>query len=234
MNPVYISAATSYSDEWDLKTLIPDANMRRRMSRLVKMGVASGLQCLAEAGIGSPDAIITASGYGCLTDSEKFLTTLIANKEQLLNPTPFIQSTFNTIGSQIAILTKCKRYNMTYVDGAESFTSALLDAMLSVGDGAKTVLVGITDELTPTLTDILKRMRISVATTDGAYFFALTSEKTDSAKAVISNVELIGRQCAKNSYTFPTAEAQQLFQLIENKTNSTCKFDKLKFDLQCL
>ncbi|PIX33052.1 MAG: 3-oxoacyl-ACP synthase, partial [Bacteroidetes bacterium CG_4_8_14_3_um_filter_31_14] len=59
----------------------------RRMSRAMKMGIASALLCLKDAKIETPDAIITATGLGCVDDSDKFLTSLIENEEKMLNPT---------------------------------------------------------------------------------------------------------------------------------------------------
>ena len=75
--------------EPDYKTYlnIPAA---RRMSRLIKMGVCTALNCLKDGGITIPDAIIAGTGLGCMEDSEKFLASLITNQEQTLSPTSFI------------------------------------------------------------------------------------------------------------------------------------------------
>ena len=81
-----------------------DPKFLRRMSRILKLGTASSIMALADAGIKIPDAIITGTGYGCLEDTITFAKKMIENKEHALNPTPFIQSTHNTIGSQIALL----------------------------------------------------------------------------------------------------------------------------------
>ena len=49
----------------DVKTLIPDMNMRRRMSRVVKMGVTTALETLhAFDKFGTIDAIVTATHLG--------------------------------------------------------------------------------------------------------------------------------------------------------------------------
>lgn len=77
----------------------------------------------------------------------------------MLAPTAFIQSTFNTIGAQIASLSKNRCYNNTYAHRAFSFESALLDAILLLQEGeARNVLVGGIDEMTDTLYEILKRL----------------------------------------------------------------------------
>ena len=107
-----LSSIKSYSDN-RLTAIEPDYSewidpkLLRRMSRIIKMGVASAMCTLKEASIEKPDAIITGTAYGCLEDTGIFLSKMITNKEQALNPTPFIQSTHNTIGSQIALLLQC-------------------------------------------------------------------------------------------------------------------------------
>ena len=127
MRPVYINRIASIhaessnekpyfsAQEPDYKEMITNANLRRRMSRMIKMGVACGLECLKDISPEKVDAIITATGLGCLADTEKFMNALMDNREQMLNPTAFIQSTFNTIGAQIALLLKIHAYNVTYV-----------------------------------------------------------------------------------------------------------------------
>ena len=136
---------------------IIDAKLIRRMSRIIKMGVATALDCLKKSG-SAPDAIITGTAYGCLEDTETFLSRMIENKEELLSPTAFIQSTHNTVGAQIALLLKCHEYNNTFVHRGFSFENALLDAILLLSEGEKKrVLVGGIDELTKTSFEILSR-----------------------------------------------------------------------------
>ena len=113
--------------EPNYKETIAEAGLRRRMSRIVKMGVSAGLACAN--GAYGVDAIITATGLGCLADTEKFLDSVVRNDESLLNPTAFIQSTFNTIGAQIALILKNSSYNVTYAHRGFSFESALCCAL---------------------------------------------------------------------------------------------------------
>jgi 3-oxoacyl-(acyl-carrier-protein) synthase len=135
-----------------------DVKLIRRMSRIIKMGVAAAMECLQEAGIKNPDAIVTGTAYGCLEDTTVFLKKMVEQKEELLTPTAFIQSTHNTIGAQIALLLQCHNYNNTFVHRGFSFESALLDAMLLLQEGsASNVLVGGIDEITDTSFKILQR-----------------------------------------------------------------------------
>jgi 3-oxoacyl-(acyl-carrier-protein) synthase len=126
-----------------------DPRQSRRMSRIIKMGVTCSVMALRDSGYEKPDMIVTGTGYGCLDDTGSFLTKMISQHEQALNPTPFIQSTHNSIGAQIALLLHCQDYNQTYSQGAFSFEHALFDGMLLLGESAeKTVLLGGLDETT--------------------------------------------------------------------------------------
>jgi len=124
--------------------------MLRRMSRIIKRAVVSSLVCLQEGKIEQPEAIITGTGLGCIEDTEKFLSAMIDNDEKWLQPTYFIQSTHNTISSQIAIYLKCHSYNNTYTHRGISFENALMDAfVLFKTDKIRNALVGGHDEMTP-------------------------------------------------------------------------------------
>ena len=131
----------------------------RRMGKLLKAATVTSLKALRQAGVERPDAIITATAYGMLETSEKFLLDMLENGEETLSPTLFMQSTHNAIGSSIAIRTKCHGYNVTYTQGKDSLQWALRDARRLIETGkAKTVLVGCHDEATPTLQDLFRRM----------------------------------------------------------------------------
>ena len=135
------------------------AGEARRMGKLMKAATISSLKALKAAGIETPDAIITATAFGMLETSEKFLIDMLENGEETLSPTLFMQSTHNTIGSAIAIRTKCHGYNMTYSQGKDSLEWALRDARRLIATGkAKTVLVGCHDEATPLFQDFCRRM----------------------------------------------------------------------------
>jgi 3-oxoacyl-(acyl-carrier-protein) synthase len=139
-------------------TKIIEAKLLRRMSRIIKMGVAAASACLQDAAETNPGAIITGTAFGCMEDSDLFLHQLIERNEESLPPTPFIQSTHNTVGAQIALMLKCHSYNNTFVHGGSAFESALLDAILLLKDGeAGNVLVGGIDEITNSSFAIMSR-----------------------------------------------------------------------------
>lgn len=131
----------------------------RRMSRVVKMGIYAAKTCLEDARVDMPDAIVTGTGLGCIEDTEKFLISMIQNEEKLLNPTPFIQSTHNTVSSQISLFLKCHAYNTTYSHRGLSFEPALLDSLMLLHEkAAGKVLLGGIDEITPNSFLLQKRL----------------------------------------------------------------------------
>ena len=131
----------------------------RRMSKIVKRAIVASSVALEEAGIPMPDAIVSGTGLGCVEDTEKFLDAMVRNGEHCLQPTFFIQSTHNTISSQIAIRLGCHGYNNTHVHRGISFESALQETMLLFGKGSiHSALVGGYDELTPAYFRLLGRI----------------------------------------------------------------------------
>ena len=199
----------------DVKTLIPDAGLRRRMSRVIKTAVSTAVECLGSVErIAELDAIITATGYGCLADSERFLRNVIVDKEDLLNPTPFIQSTFNTVGGQIALLGHNHCYNMTYVNRSHSFEDALLDALMRACDNESSrILVGAFDERTDSQHEIMRRMGVwrNMECGEGAMFAVATSEKSSESLAEVTGIDfpetvLSAEECLDKYSTHPDAK----------------------------
>ena len=179
--------------EPDYATFI-DSKMIRRMSRIVKMGVAASSTCLRNAGVEMPAAILTATAYGCLEDSASFLRSMIEFDEQMLSPTAFIQSTHNTVGAQIALLLKCHHYNNTIVHRAFSFENALTEAMLLLEEGISPVLAGAIDEITNDRHAILSRFGLYKKDSgniagEGAAFFLLAKEPGNDYQAVLRAVQ---------------------------------------------
>ena len=192
------------------KDFIPPVAIRR-MAKGVKNGIVASTLALREAQLETVDAIITGTGMGCIEDSEKFLSAILDNKEQFLTPTSFIQSTHNTVGGQIALGLQCKAYNVTYVNGAVSFESALLDAIMKIEEEeANAILVGGIDETAAytlslfKLIDIIKNENqapysLLESTTkgvvfgEGATFFALENKITTTTYAEILGIEIYNK-----------------------------------------
>ena len=183
--------------------------LARRMGRTVKMGIAASSICLKDAEVKMPDAIITGTALGCHEDTEKFLLSIIDNQEQFLTPTSFMQSTHNTVSSQIALQLKCMNYNFTYVHKGFSFESAILDGLMTLEDSdAQNVLVGGHDEMTdrhfqitcragywkeenvPTMEIINSKTKGSVSG-EGAAFFVLSNQESERNYAKLLALKMI-------------------------------------------
>lgn len=131
----------------------------RRMGKIMKSSLLSSLKALRQAGIEQPDAIITGTALGCLENSELLLRQMVDEGETMLKPTYFMQSTHNTISSNIAIRLGCHGYNITYTQEQASFDWAMRDAELLLKSGkCKTVLVGCHDESTPLYRQLMQRL----------------------------------------------------------------------------
>jgi len=181
----------------------------RRMAKGVKNGIVASALAMKDASVENIDAIITGTGLGCIEDSEKFLKSILDNKEEFLTPTSFIQSTHNTVGAQIALSLQCKGYNFTYVNGAVSFESALIDAKMQIEEEeANSILVGGVDENGEYTTALFKlngRIKadhkapydVLTSTTsgavygEGANFFVLENERKDNTYAEILDIAII-------------------------------------------
>ena len=183
----------------------------RRMAKGVKNGIVASATAMKEANVETFDAIITGTGMGCIEDSDKFLKALIDNNEEFLTPTSFIQSTHNTVGSQIALGLQCKAYNFTYVNAAVSFESAILDAKMQIeANESSTILIGGVDEMSDYTAKlfqlagfikkesdapfwVLDSKTSGAVYSEGATFFVLEDKKTPSTYAEIVDVAMINQ-----------------------------------------
>lgn len=158
---LYISDASYVSsDEPDYKEVITDANSRRRMGRLLKMAVWCGLKSLDGVPSERVAGIITSTGAGFMKDTISFGSSIFDREETLLNPSPFMQSTFNTASGYIALIRKIHAYNTTYVQQADGFAASLVDAAMLLDDAGEgnVALVGAFDEVTPEVDVIRQRL----------------------------------------------------------------------------
>lgn len=170
-----ISIQKPLSEEWMVSPLVYDEQYvraidpdfrdyispleARRMGKLLKRALAVTQKTLKDAKTECPDAIITGTGLGCIWNTEQFLEALCNEGEELQKPTLFMQSTHNTISSQLAIRLKCHGYNTTYSHKGMSFDSALLDAFIQMRLGmTDNAIVGANDEMSPSYFGLLQRV----------------------------------------------------------------------------
>ena len=157
-DPVETISTRLTAIEPDYKAFI-DPKQIRRMSHIIKMGVAAAQDCLNKSGVEMPGAIITGTAFGCMEDTVSFLTRIIEMQEEMLPPTAFIQSTHNTVAAQIALMLKCHNYNNTFVHKGVSFENALIDGLMLLNENeANNVLVGGTEEMIDAGFTILTRL----------------------------------------------------------------------------
>src|ERR1700744_6265947 len=186
--------------EPDYKDFI-DPKQIRRMSHVIKMGVAAAKDCLNQAHVEMPGAIITGTAFGCMEDTVTFLTRIVEQNEELLPPTAFIQSTHNTVAAQIALMLKCHNYNNTFVHKGASFENALIDGLMLLNENeADNILVGATEEMVDAGFTILTRLGLykrkpisnlalfneqskGTISGTGAAFFLLSGEKSSDSLA---------------------------------------------------
>ena len=210
----------------------------RRMAKGVKNGIVASALALKEAHLETPGAIITGTGMGCIEDSDKFLKALIDNNEEFLTPTSFIQSTHNTVGSQIALGLQCKAYNFTYVNAAVSFESALLDAKMQLeNDEVSSVLLGGIDEMSDytaalfKLAGFIKKDTESPYTLldaqtngavygEGATFFVLENNPSPSTYAEVLDVSF-------HNKLQPEAVETEALQFLKNNNLQPADIDVL-------
>ena len=232
--------------------------LSRRMARIIKMSIAASSVCFKDAKINMPDAIMTGTALGCLEDTEKFLFAIIENDEQFLTPTSFIQSTHNTVSAQIALQLKCMNYNFTYVHKGFSFESAVLDGLMTLAEGeAKNILVGGHDEMSdkyfrvcdrigywkkeenvPTMELINMKSDGSIAG-EGASFFVLSNEKSESSYAVLRGIKTIYKPESNQEIESKISELLHSkgltfndIDLVVYGINGDARFDKTYYNLK--
>ena len=130
------------------------------MGRLLKMAVWCGLKSLDGVTSERVAGIITSTGAGFMKDTISFGSSIFDREETLLNPSPFMQSTFNTASGYIALIRKIHAYNTTYVQQADGFAASIIDAAMLLDDAGEgdVALVGAFDEVTPEVDVIRQRL----------------------------------------------------------------------------
>ncbi len=143
------------SDDTEVNAFVSPAEARRMTPQMRRI-VAAAKKAMRESGVEQPDAIVCATQWGCMLQSMRFLQDMIASDEQQLKPTPFIQSTHNTVASLIAILTGNHGYNATYSQRKQSIDCALTDIRTQMALGLiRSALVLEFDEQVETWDQVL-------------------------------------------------------------------------------
>jgi len=241
--PVYNSEPYVRAVEPDFKQFFTPTEARR-LGKILKRALLVSRLAMQESGISSPDAIITGTGLGCIESTEIFLDKLVRDGEEFLNPTHFMQSTHNTIGSLIAIDVKCNSYNNTFSHKGISFECALQDAFLQMKQvdklrNVKNVLVGAHDEMTPAYFTLLKKAGYvgnpnQIFACETSVAMMLSTEKTEKNWCEIEEIEKI--YCDMRCATSAMRQISNRISHISNPdyimigTNGNSKNDNIYFE----
>lgn len=212
---IFLDDVVSYDGNM-LKCITPDfkeyinPTQLRRLSRFLRIGLSSAILCTRSSGDREVDGIVTATGYGFLDETAKFLTEMLQLKERQLTPTFFMQSTYNALAGLVALTLKCKGYNNTYVNKGFAFETALYDVMMQLqSNREKNFLVGSFDEAEQGQYNInlrvghYKKEKINSLTLfdhtstagtlqgEGSAFFSLSGVKGDQALCTLKDVRMM-------------------------------------------
>jgi hypothetical protein len=214
-----VSKGWRSAEPGDLSAHIPLMQLRR-MSKIVRMGMAGAIACKEQARQIIPDAITVGTAWGCIQDTEQFLKKLVTQEEQMLTPTAFIQSTHNTVAGQIALMMDCKGYNNTLSQNGFSFESSVLSSVLYLNEHPDhSILCGGVDEMNETAFQWMKRAGLysteplQPVAGEGAGFLLL-NKNAEGAKACIRGLHLFSNDLKKAK-----EELREIFQ--NEKTSAT-------------
>lgn len=195
--------------EPDYKAVIANANLRRRMNRMLKMGTYAAMKCLGDSDV---DMMLTATSLGSISDTEKMLDTIFSSGETLGNPTAFIQSTFNTLAGNIAQLKQTHIPNITFVNRADTVANALRYAQVKLTGVINDILYVSSDEKTKLSESVLTKFKLS---SDGRYgegatAMILSSEKTGALAEIVYSKCRIDIQTALSELQIPLEDVEIL------------------------
>lgn len=220
-NGDFLTSVTGYSNN-TLACIVPDFKQYihpvqlRRLSRMLRIGLTAAIICTRESGNNKPEGIITATGYGFLDDTARFVSEMLTQQEKHLTPTFFMQGTYNALSGLVALTLKCNGYNNTYVNKGFSFETALHDAMMQLDEHrSSSMLVGAYDEAEPVQYKINSRVghyksepinslelfqHRSVGTLQGesSAFFSIETRQGTNCWCVLKAVKMIFRPDVKN------------------------------------
>lgn len=194
----------------DFKAYINPVQMRR-LSRMLRIGLSAAMICLRDSKVVMPDGIITATGYGFLDETAKFLKEVLEQGEKQLTPTYFMQSTSNALAGLVALTIKCMGYNNTYASKGYAFENALNDVMMQLNDNPYlNFLIGSYDEAAEVQynasirashfkTEYINSLSLFDTRTkgsiqgEGSAFFMVSGKPSDATWCTIRDMEMVYR-----------------------------------------
>ena len=175
---------------------------------MLRIGLTAATICVRDSGNNKPEGVITASGYGFLGETAKFLGEILELHEKQLTPTYFMQSTYNALSGLIALTFKCTGYNNTFVGRGHAFETAVHDAMVNMDGARSNFLVGAFDEADAVDFKVLSRIGIyknefinnlnlfesstrGTLQGESAAFFMLGKEATEKTHSRLEDVKIV-------------------------------------------
>jgi 3-oxoacyl-[acyl-carrier-protein] synthase II len=192
----------------DFKAYINPIQLRR-LNRMLRIGLSASTICLRDAHPNTMDGIVTATGYGFLSDTAVFMNEMLSQHEQHVAPTHFMQSTYNALGGLVALSIQCKGYNNTYVSKGFAFENALDDVLLQLNENPRQhFLIGAFDEAaqsqlnTHTRLGYFKQQQVSSMSLfeqqsagtlqgEGAAFFCISGERSESTWCTLHDIHTL-------------------------------------------
>lgn len=208
-----------------------DVRLMRRMSKFLKMGVYTAMSCLKENDTPKVEGFISATGLGCIADTQLFLNNMIQREEYLLNPTSFIQSTHNTLAGTLGIMTGNNCYNNTWSQRGLSFTCAIEDAMLKKASGDAGSLVIAADEMPDSIQELLLQIPgcpVQIGWTEGAASFLIHHDTTTTGNIELT-METIPTKGNESMGTFDSSDNILLINTNESVGNELISGERIDF-----
>ncbi len=143
------SCAGVLEDEILCRGLSP--RLIRRLRRLPRLSLSLAAEA---AGDTRPESVFFGTGWGALSETDRFLTRLFESDERYPSPTDFVGSVHNAPAGQIAQYFGARGPNLTLTGGNDAFEQALLAAELTDTGREGPLLVIGADEAHPRLSPL--------------------------------------------------------------------------------
>jgi len=159
----------------------------RRMQRMPRITLALASAAVAQGGEDAQlRSVFLGTGWGCLSETHRFLDKLFKTEEKFASPTDFVGSVHNAVAGQVAIRFGATGANVTTTGGDFSFEHALFMAGLLSAPGELALVLGA-DEAHPELTavfDTSAALAGSLSDGGGALLLRASQQPSSASLAV--------------------------------------------------
>ncbi|MCF8050798.1 MAG: beta-ketoacyl-[acyl-carrier-protein] synthase family protein [Desulfobacterales bacterium] len=150
----------------------------RRLRRLPRLALSLAAEAAGDA---RPEGVFFGTGWGALSETDRFLTRLFESDEKYPSPTDFVGSVHNAPAGQIAQFFGARGPNLTLTGENDAFEQALLAAeLICAGQNGPVLVVGA-DEAHPRLSPLFDPASAAQAADGGG---ALLVERAGSGPIV--------------------------------------------------